>query len=110
MQVEGAKAPQTAARLSHASATASSADLTAGQRAWVKVPGQRTRESALDTSPPANRPAAVSPMGGEGARLEPASNAREPARNAWVAGGDDEHQGAEVPTVMRDRRRRARCV
>ena len=24
--------------------------------------------------------------------------------------GDDEHQGAEVPNVVRDRRRRARCV
>ena len=40
-----------------------SADLTAGRRAQVKVPSERTRESALDTSPPANRPAAVSPMG-----------------------------------------------
>jgi hypothetical protein len=67
MTAEAAKAPhQTAAGLSYASDPASSADLTAGQRAQVKVPGERTRESALDTSPPANRSAAVSPMEGKG--------------------------------------------
>jgi hypothetical protein len=62
---------QTAAGLSYASGPASSADLTAGQRAQVKVPGERTRESALDTSPPANRSAAVSPMGGSGGTQGP---------------------------------------
>ena len=40
---------QTATGLSYAFGPASSADLTAGQRAQVKVPGER--ESALDTSP-----------------------------------------------------------
>jgi hypothetical protein len=40
--------------------------VTVGQRAQVKVPGARTRESALDTFPPANRAAAVSPMRGRG--------------------------------------------
>ncbi len=41
--------------------------------------------------------------------LNPASN----ARNTLVMRrslGDDEHQGAEVPAVVRDHRRRARCV
>ena len=67
MTAETAKAPhQTAAGLSYASGPASRADLTAGQRAQVRVPGERTRESALDTSPPANRTAAVSPMGERG--------------------------------------------
>ena len=67
MTAEAAKAPhQTAAGLSYASGPASSADLAAGQLEQVKVPGERTRESALDTSPPANRTAAVSPMEGRG--------------------------------------------
>jgi hypothetical protein len=71
MTAEAAKAPhQTAAGLSHASGPASSADLTAGQRAQVNVPGERARESALDTSPPANRTAAVSPMGGGAAHKD----------------------------------------
>ena len=61
---------QTAAGLGYASGTASRADLAAGQRAQVKVPGKRTRESALNTSPPANRPAAVSPMGGGAAHKD----------------------------------------
>ena len=42
-----------------ASGTASRADVTAGRRAQVKAPGQRIREPALDTSPPANGSAAV---------------------------------------------------
>jgi hypothetical protein len=46
----------------------SRAAVTAGQRAQVKVPGQRTREAALDTFPPANGAAAVNPMGGGAAR------------------------------------------
>ena len=72
MTAEAAKAPhQTAAGLSYASGPASSADLTAGQPAQVKVPGERTRESALDTSPPANKTAAVSPMGGRGGAQRP---------------------------------------
>ena len=72
MTAETAEAPhQTAAGLSYASGPASSADLTAGQRAQVKVPGERTRESALDTSPPSHRPAAVSPMGGKGGAQGP---------------------------------------
>src|SRR5713101_1952958 len=65
MQAEGAKTPT---RLPPDCDTPpvrhQGPDLTAGQRAQVKVPGQRTRESTLDTSPPANRSAAVSPMGG----------------------------------------------
>jgi hypothetical protein len=36
-----------------------------------EMPGERTRESALDTSPPAHRPAAVSPMGGRGGDYGP---------------------------------------
>src|ERR1700750_168328 len=72
MTAEAATAPhQTATGLSYASGAASSADLTAGQRAQVKVPGERTRESALDTSLPANRTAAVSPMGGRGGAQGP---------------------------------------
>ena len=35
------------------------------------MPGRRTRESALDTSPPANTSAAVSPMGERGGAAEP---------------------------------------
>ena len=72
MTAEAAKAPhQTAAGLSYASGPASSADLAAGQLEQVKVPGERTRESALDTSPPANRTAAVSPMEGRGGAQGP---------------------------------------
>src|SRR5256885_1734226 len=62
---------QTAAGLSYSSGQASSADLTAGQPAKLKVAGERTRESALDPSPPANRTAAVSPMGGRGGAQGP---------------------------------------
>ena len=66
------KAPhQTAARLWYASGTASRAAVTAGQRVQVTVPGQRTRKAVLDTFPPADRSAAVSPMGGMAARQEP---------------------------------------
>ena len=35
------------------------------------MPGRRTRESALDTSPPANTSAAVSPMGERGGASDP---------------------------------------
>jgi hypothetical protein len=42
--------------------------VTEGQRAQVKVPGQRTRKSAPGTSPPANRSATVSPMKEGGAQ------------------------------------------
>ena len=58
------KAPhQTAARLWYACGTASRAAVTAGQQVQVTVPGQRTRKAALDTFLPADRSAAVSPMG-----------------------------------------------
>jgi hypothetical protein len=44
------------------------------------------------------------------AGFEAVSNAPEHPRNVWLAGGV-EAQGAEVaPAVVRDRRRRARCV
>src|SRR6516225_8540334 len=50
---------------------ASRADVTAGQPAQVQVPGQRTRQSALDTCAPANESAAVSPMGEGAAHRDP---------------------------------------
>jgi hypothetical protein len=72
MTGEGARPPhQTAARLWYACGTASRAAVTAGQQVQVTVPGQRTRKAALDTFPPADRSAAVSPMGGMAARQEP---------------------------------------
>ncbi len=41
--------------------------MSVGPRAQVKMPGRGTRESALDTSPRANRSVAVGPMGEGGA-------------------------------------------
>ncbi len=54
------RTPGHAARLARSAQLIRQADRTALQ---VKLPGQRTRESALDTSTPANRAAAVSPTG-----------------------------------------------
>src|SRR5262249_23067179 len=65
------------------------ADLTAGQRAQVKVFGQRTDESALDSSPPANRPAAVSPMGKGRRTRTRARVGRCPARKRSCAARSD---------------------
>ena len=45
-----------------------------------KVPGARTRQSALHTCAPANRAAAVSPMGGEAAHSGPEAGVGRQAR------------------------------
>ncbi len=76
-----------------------------GQRAQGKVPGQRTRESALDTSPPANRAAAVSPMGRGAAHKDTAG--REGAGRGCVVRGR-KRRVAVVQGLRRRARRRHR--
>ncbi|SRR6266566_3355598 len=72
---------------------ASRADLAAGQRARVKVPGQSTRESALDTIPPVNTSAAVSPMGEERRIRTTAGGGRCPTRTRSLRGS---HAGSHT--------------
>ena len=51
--------------------------------------GERTRESALDPSPPANRSAAVSPMGGGAARKDQGQGWKVRGADASCAAGSD---------------------
>jgi hypothetical protein len=84
---------------------ASSVIVTAGQRQQVKLPGQRTsREVALE--PGASTDIPVGTKGQAGAC--PDRTRAIPLHRAGGHDGDDEDQDAEVPTVVRDRRRRAR--
>jgi hypothetical protein len=81
MTAEPAKAPPACCQIVIPLRYGIKGRCSAGQRARGKVPGQRTRKSALDTSPAANRPAAVSPMGEEAAhpvqpRLPPDTTGR----------------------------------
>jgi len=69
---------------------ASRTDLTAGQRAQVNVPGGRaSRESALSPSAPADRAAAVSPMG-EGGAADRDAGTRFPVRARGKTGAREQ--------------------
>ena len=80
--------------------------MTAGQRAQVKLPGERTRESALDTSPPANRPAAVSPMEGRGGDHDHSRDRKAPGADAVRTAGNDDSRRVRPQTTGQRRHSR----